>query len=557
MAKKLINDPRNVVRESLEGLVLTQPGTALMKDRLIVVRPEQVVTADNRSSVPVAVISGGGAGHEPAHAGYVAAGMLTAAVSGEVFSSPSVDVVLDCIRAVTGDAGCLVVVKSYTGDRLNFGLAAELARAEGLKVEVVVVADDVAITESDANAGRRGLAGTVLAHKSAGAAAHARRSLEEVAAIARTVSAGLGTIGVGLSGVTVPGASGPGFTLGEDEIEVGLGIHGEPGVRREKLRPADELVAELVQLLITDRQLGAGDRVVALIGSAGATPPMELSIVTRAVAAQLAARGIDLVRVWQGLVMTSLDMAGVSITLLRLPDDEIGSDLLALLDAPTASRAWPGRPPGAIPHLQLVPAPGVVPEPLDATGHDPVVRAAIDAAIRAVLDQEEELTRLDQVVGDGDLGTALARGARAWAAQPVDGSAAEQLRRLSEYARRDIGGTSGPLYAVGLLRAAESLASGASWPDAFAAGVDGVRDLGGASVGDRTMVDALQPAAEAAPDGLDAVVDAAQRGADSTRALRARRGRSSYLGDRVEGHPDPGAVAVTAWLAAVRDALRR
>jgi dihydroxyacetone kinase len=546
-----------VVRESLEGLVLTQPGTALMKDRLIVVRPEQLVTADNRSSVPVAVVSGGGAGHEPAHAGYVAAGMLTAAVSGEVFSSPSVDVVLDCIRAVTGDAGCLVVVKSYTGDRLNFGLAAELARAEGLKVEVVVVADDVAITESDANAGRRGLAGTVLAHKTAGAAAHAGRSLEEVAAIARTVSAGLGTIGVGLSGVTVPGASGPGFTLGEDEIEVGLGIHGEPGVRREKLRPADELVAELVQLIIADRQLGGGDRVVALIGSAGATPPMELSIVTRAVAAQLAARGIELVRVWQGLVMTSLDMAGVSITLLRLPDDEIGSDLLALLDAPTASRAWPGRPPGAIPHLQLVPAPVVVPEPSDATGHDPVVRAAIDAATRAILDQEEELTRLDQVVGDGDLGTALARGARAWAAQPVDGSAAEQLRRLSEYARRDIGGTSGPLYAVGLLRAAESLASGASWPDTFAAGVDGVRDLGGASVGDRTMVDALQPAAEAAPDGLDAVVDAAQRGTHSTRALRARRGRSSYLGDRVEGHPDPGAVAVTAWLAAVRDALRR
>jgi dihydroxyacetone kinase len=204
-----------------------------------------------------------------------------------------------------------------------------------------------------------------------------------------------------------------------------------------------------------------------------------------------------------------------------------------------------------------VPAPGVVPEPLDATGHDAVVRAAIDAATRAILDQEEELTRLDQVVGDGDLGTALARGARAWEAQPVDGSAAEQLRRLSEYARRDIGGTSGPLYAVGLLRAAESLASGASWPDAFAAGVDGVRDLGGASVGDRTMVDALQPAAEAAPDGLDAVVDAAQRGADSTRALLARRGRSSYLGDRVEGHPDPGAVAVTGWLAAVRDALRR
>ena len=340
--KKLINDPHDVVSESLEGLVLSQPGTALLTDRLIVVRRDRVVTEANRATVPVALISGGGAGHEPAHAGYVASGMLTAAVSGEVFASPSVDAVLDGIHAVTGDAGALLIVKSYTGDRLNFGLAAELARAEGLLVEVVVVADDVAILDSDANAGRRGLAGTVLVHKIAGAAAESGRPLPAVAELARTVAAGLGTMGVGLTPVTVPAAGEPSFTLDDDEIELGLGIHGEPGIRREKLRSADLLVAELVERIVADRGLGSGDRVVALVGSAGATPPMELNIVCRALAVELSKRGIELLRLWQGPVMTSLDMAGFSITLLGVADDEQGADILALLDSPTGSLAWPG-----------------------------------------------------------------------------------------------------------------------------------------------------------------------------------------------------------------------
>ena len=355
--KKLINDPQQVVSESLEGLVLSQPGTALLTDRLIVVRRDRVVTEANRATVPVALISGGGAGHEPAHAGYVASGMLTAAVSGEVFASPSVDAVLDGIHAVSGDAGALLIVKSYTGDRLNFGLAAELARAEGLPVEVVVVADDVAILDSDANAGRRGLAGTVLVHKVAGAAAESGRRLPEVAELARTVAAGLGTMGVGLTPVTVPAAGAPSFTLEDDEIELGLGIHGEPGIRREKLRSADVLVAELVERIVVDRGLVSGDRVVALVGSAGATPPMELNIVCRALAAELSEREIGLLRLWQGLVMTSLDMAGCSITLLGVADDEQGADILALLDSPTGSLAWPGGSPGAPPELHLVPVP--------------------------------------------------------------------------------------------------------------------------------------------------------------------------------------------------------
>jgi dihydroxyacetone kinase len=555
VAKKLINDPSDVVREALEGAVLGQPGTALLGDQLILVRADRVVTADNRDQLPVALISGGGAGHEPAHAGYVADGMLTAAVSGEVFASPSVDAILDGIRAVTGTAGSLLIVKSYTGDRLNFGLAAEIARSDGLAVELVVVADDVAITESDANAGRRGLAGTVLVHKVAGAAAAAGRPVAEVAQLARQVAEGLGTIGVGLSGVTVPGADGPGFVLGPDEIEIGLGIHGEPGVARGPLRTADVLVDDLVRRIAADRGLAAGARVVALVGSAGATPPMELQIVTRAVASAVHGLGLELVRLWSGLVMTSLDMAGISVTLLALPAGADGDDLLALLDAPTGSRAWPGGP-AQPPRLLVVPRPaaehGAV---ADAGDHDPQVAAAIEAACRALLAEEAELTRLDQVVGDGDLGSALARGARAWLAEPVTGSAASQLRGLAEHARRVIGGTSGPLYAVGLLQTAEGLARGLDWPDAFRAGVQALMDLGGAVPGDRTMIDALVPAIDGAHDGLDVALSAAREGAAATAVLLARRGRSSYLGDRVQGTPDPGAVAVTVWLAAVRDSM--
>ena len=269
--KKLINDPRQVVRESLEGLVLSQSGTGLLGDDLTVVRTDRVVDDANRGRLPVAVVSGGGAGHEPAHAGYVAAGMLTAAVSGDIFSSPSVDAVLAGIRAVTGEAGCLLVVKSYTGDQLNFGLAAELARAAGLAVEMVVVGDDVAIEASDANAGRRGLAGTVLVHKVAGAAAEAGRPLAEVAALARRVADTVGTMGVGLSAVTLPAVGEPSFVLKPDEIELGLGIHGEPGVSREQHRPADDLVADLVDRICTDRGLARGSRALALVGSAGAT----------------------------------------------------------------------------------------------------------------------------------------------------------------------------------------------------------------------------------------------------------------------------------------------
>ena len=565
--KKLINDPDDVVRESLEGLALTQPGLGLLQDRLIAVRTDAVVTDANRAAVPVAVISGGGAGHEPSHAGYVAEGMLTAAVSGDVFASPSVEAVLDGIRAVTGDAGCLLVVKSYTGDRLNFGMAAEVARAEGLDVRMVVVADDVALADDDTNAGRRGLAGTVLVHKVAGALAAQGASLEEIERAAQGVIDELGTMGVGLAPCIVPASGEPGFELGEGEMELGLGIHGEPGVERTSLAPADEVARTLVERIVADRGLGQGDRVVALVGSAGGTPPMELAIIARAVADQVQRHGLELQRLWAGLVMTSLEMAGASVTLLPVDDER-----LALLDAPTASLAWPGGAVGgvgAVPSFETIPVPAPPREETDAGTPDESVRRAIDAACEALLAARDDLDAADRHVGDGDLGSALARGAKAWTQDPVDGDAEHLLRHLSMLARRDIGGTSGPLYGMLLLRAAESLAgdtrsgdtgsgvtgSKSDWAAAFRAGVDGVRELGGAQPGDGTMVDALAPAADAADDGWDAVIEAATRGAASTVEGTSTKGRASYVGDRAQGYEDPGATAVVLWLTAVRDAL--
>lgn len=439
--KKLINDPTDVVTEALEGAVLTQPGLALLEGRTVAVRRDRVITDENRAQVPVAVLSGGGAGHEPAHAGYVAKGMLTAAVSGGVFASPSVDAVLDGIRAVTGEAGALLVVKSYTGDRLNFGLAAELARAEGLDVEVVVVADDVALTDDDANAGRRGLAGTILVHKVAGALAARGGTLAEVADAARRVAESVGTLGVGLGPASVPGGQ-PGFRLGEDEMELGLGIHGEPGVSRERLPAADDLAELVVERLVTDRGLQRGERLVLLAGNAGATPTMEMMIVVRGAVAALQRRGLEVVRVWQGPVLSSIDMPGCSLTVLGVDDE-----LLALLDAPTGAPAWPGAhtdQPGSAPDTTRVPVPPGAAEDGAVGRPDSGTRAAVDRALSALLDAEPELTRLDAEVGDGDLGQALARGVRAWQASPVDGSASTILRGLSAYVRRAVGGTSGP-----------------------------------------------------------------------------------------------------------------
>ena len=561
--KKLINAAGDVVGDALDGLTRTAAGVARLAGSTTAIRAD---VAAVRAAGLVTLVSGGGAGHEPAHAGYVGDGMLTAAVSGEVFTSPSVDAVLDAIRAVASPGGVLLIVKNYTGDRLNFGLAAELARAEGIESETVVVADDVALA-AEGGAGRRGIAGTVLVHKVAGAAAAAGLGLAEVAARARRAAGAVGTMGVALSPCTVPAAGQPGFFLDDGEVEWGLGIHGEPGVARGTLAAAREVVARLADAIVADRGIAAGGRVAVLVNGLGATPPMELSIMADAAARHLAERDIEVARLWAGNFLTALDMAGASLSLLPVDDE-----LLAALDAPTSAPAWPPGASAAEP--AVVPAPPATREAAGSLdGTDPV-RRALEAVAEVLISARDELTELDREVGDGDMGISLARGAAAILAECPEYPGAEGpgavLRAASATVRRTVGGTSGPLYAVLLLRAASALPatpSAADWAAAFQAGVAGVREVGGAGPGDRTMVDALLPAATtfadqvaagvSGPEALDAAVAAAAAGAAGTSSVRARLGRSSYLGDRVLGHPDPGARAVADWLGAVAAVVRK
>jgi triose/dihydroxyacetone kinase / FAD-AMP lyase (cyclizing) len=481
--------------------------------------------------------------------------------------------VLDAIRAVAGPAGALLIVKNYTGDRFNFGLAAEIARAEGIPIEMVIVADDVALTASGDHAGRRGLAGTVLVHKIAGAAAAAGRPLAEVARIAREVAASLGTMGVALTPCTVPAAGKPGFELADGEIEWGLGIHGEPGVERGAMQPADAIVGRLLEKIVGDLTLQAGERVALLVNNLGGTPSSELNVVASSALRNLTERGVEVERAWAGTFLSALEMAGVSLTLLRVDDERLG-----WLDAVAHTSAWPTLN-GHVAQVSVRRAP-VTPERASGAtlARDATLRRVIEAVCACLLKAEPVLTEMDQRVGDGDLGISLSRGARAVLqeldAYPAEATPGAVLRSMSATLRRVVGGTSGPLYAVMLLRAAATLeeqpgdeAAAKQWAAAFGAGVDGLMELGGAKPGDRTMVDALKPAADALQSALarsetidaalKATVDAATEGTAQTASMHPRRGRSSYVGDRALGHADPGAHAVTLWLAAIRDALAR
>ena len=560
--KKLMNDPRRIVREMLEGVADLSPDIALLDTENVVIRNGLPEPAQRR----VAVISGGGAGHEPAHAGYVGVGMLHAAVVGDVFTSPSVDAVLAAIQAVAGPAGAVLIVKNYTGDRLNFGLAAELARAVGIPCEIIVVADDVALHATVEPERRRGIAGTVLVHKVAGAMAEADAPLQAVALAAQRAASGVGTMGVALGACTVPASGAAGFSLADDEIELGLGIHGEQGVQRAKLRSADELVDALLEAILADRKIGSGDRVALLVNGLGGTPPMELAVVSRRALATLRSRGVVVERAWSGTLLSALEMPGCSLSVL--PVDEAS---LKLLDAATSAPAWPGA--GLLPRARVI-RPVAIGDLVSAERvHSkdtagPLVYAGALACAVALEASEQRLTALASAAGDGDLGLSMSRGAAAVRAIAGDGAAdaSSALAHVAGALRRAIAGSSGPFYAVGLLRAARYIArcetlDAAAWADAFEHGVQAVAELGGAKPGDRTMLDALFPAVTAFKEALaanapiaaawTACVRAAEQGTAATAQMRPRLGRASYLGDRVLGVEDAGAEAVTIWLRAL------
>ncbi len=325
--KKIINNPDWALREMVEGIAAAYPNDVKqLPETTVIVRKDAPV------SNKVGIVSGGGSGHEPAHAGYIGKGMLDAAVSGEVFTSPTPDQVLEAIKAVDSGKGVFLVIKNYTGDVINFEMAAELAEAEGIEVEKVVVNDDVAVEDSSFTTGRRGIAGTVFVHKITGAIAEQGGSLQEVKAVAEKVVENVRSMGMALTSCVVPAAGKPSFQLDDDEMEIGIGIHGEPGIERKEMATAHAIAKELTEKVLNDRDFSGSD-VAVMVNGLGATPEMELFIVNKSVQEILKEKGIKVYKTYVGEYMTSLEMAGCSVSLLKL-DDEIKSLLNAESSAP-------------------------------------------------------------------------------------------------------------------------------------------------------------------------------------------------------------------------------
>ena len=532
-----------LVNDAIDGLMAASGGRLARLEGDPGIR---VVLRAEIDAGKVAVVSGGGSGHEPAHAGFVGPGLLSAAVCGDVFASPSVDAVLAGILAVTGAAGCLLVVKNYAGDRLNFGLAAERARALGHRVETVIVSDDIALPGAKQP---RGIAGTLFVHKVAGHAAQAGLPLEDVAARARHAAASVKSLGIAVSTCTIPGSP-RSERLGEGQAELGLGIHGEPGIERIALPEASDLARMMAERL--DEAVARADRLALLVNNLGSTSALEMQVLTRAVLATDLGRRVRLI-VGPAPLMTALDMHGASLSVLPLDDQ-----LEAALAEPVSPPAWPGTVRIAPPVLRAVPD-GLAGE-VFAPSHDAVTAARIGAVARALIAAEPALNALDAKVGDGDAGTTFAGAARAVLAdldRLPQAEPAALCRALAERIGRAVGGSSGVLGSIFFAAAAAAFEDGAAWPDALRQGLGRVQSYGGANPGDRTLLDALIPAVEALKGGdLRAAAAAARAGAEATAGMdRAGAGRSSYLAAAdLAGVQDPGAAGVAEAFAALAGA---
>jgi dihydroxyacetone kinase len=535
MIQQFINAKETLVTEAIDGLLRTGGGRLARLDGYPHIK---VVVRTDWTKDRVALVSGGGSGHEPSHAGFVGQGMLTAAVCGDVFASPSVDAVLAGILAVTGEAGCLIIVKNYTGDRLNFGLAVERARAFGRKVAMIIVDDDVALPDLPQ---ARGVAGTLFVHKIAGALAERGADLEAVAAAAQDVIDGVVSIGMSLDTCTVPGSQ------KEDRIqpgraELGLGIHGEAGIEQVDFSGARAAMGMVVERLAP--HLGEGEN-VALLNNLGSTTPLEMSILAEELARSSLGGRVRWM-VGPAPLMTSLDMHGFSVSLLPATPERIE----ALSDV-VAPHAWPGLL--ALGEVAVRPLPdGLSPIQPVPTPH-PARRALIGRCCRALIAAEADLNALDARAGDGDTGSTLATAARALigALDRLPLADPTQLyRAIGNELSQTMGGSSGVLLAIFFAAAGDASSGGKNWIGAFQSGLERVMQVGGAAPGHRTMIDALAPALAALPQGVQAAARAAREGADATAGMtRARAGRASYLSaDRLQGHNDPGAEAVARLL---------
>jgi ATP-dependent dihydroxyacetone kinase len=532
---QFINTKETLVVDSIDGLLRSAGGNNLARlDGYPAIKV--VLRTDHKPDKKVAIIAGGGSGHEPAHAGFVGPGLLTAAVCGEVFASPSVDAVFAAIMAVTGKAGCLVIFKNYTGDRLNFGLAVEKARALGRKVEVVIVKDDIALPNIPQP---RGIAGVLLVEKIAGHFAEKGLPLAKVAAIAQKAADGLVSLGIALTSCTLPGI-GREDRIPQGKAELGLGIHGEPGVEIVTFGSAARAAAMVADKLFAS--VKKASKYALLINNLGSTTPLETGLIANEVLNGKHGKKIKLV-CGPATLVSSLDMHGFSLSLLPL-----NADFEIALLSPASPLVWPGVKVHVAP--KLVKLPNEMKGNVYKASRNDELAALVKKACAILESAESKLNALDARVGDGDTGSTIATAARHIAGNLEKMPLAKPdqfFAAVSDSMSRSMGGSSGVLLAI--FFAAASQATGKSWPDALKAGLARMMEYGGAKPGDRTMIDALAPALEALPD-LAKSAKRARAGADATaHMLHARAGRSTYVSaDKLKGFNDPGAEAVALLL---------
>ncbi|KUI25320.1 dihydroxyacetone kinase family protein [Mycobacterium sp. GA-2829] len=536
MQRYFLDSPETFLSDAVRGFVAANPDIEWHRDPGFLAR--RTPTPPGR----VAVLSGGGSGHEPMHAGLIGAGLLDAACPGPIFTSPNALQIAGATRHVHSDAGVLHIVKNYTGDMMNFQIARDIARDEGIETDVVVVADDVASESDDGGPGRRGTGATIVVEKVCCAAAADGAALADVAALGRRVAESARSMSVALDPCTVPGSDQPSFDLGPDEMEIGIGIHGESGTERTGWRPAAETVRMLLERILGSLGAGAGEKVIVVLNGLGSTHPLELHLVFGHVLAQLRDAGLQVVRSLVGTMVTALDMRGASVTVVRA-DDEI----VRLWDAPTDAPAWPrlaAQEPGALVDTTLA-------EPDDALASGAEC-GWLTSFVERVRSSIDDLTALDRQVGDGDFGVNMSAALGRFEL-PLRGSDAEVLDAIARSYFVRSGGTSGAVFGTLFRELSKAFADTDDFRDALASGtkaaLESVVDLGGAEVGDNTVVDALHPANEALQQGdpVSAAAQAAADGAESTRDRVARKGRASYVGEAARGAVDPGALVVS-WL---------
>ena len=535
------NDRNDLVVESMAGAVYSSNTLARLKgapEIKVLLRSDWDKAQDGKKQV--ALISGGGSGHEPAHGGFVGKGMLTAAVLGDVFASPGVDAILAAILSVVGEAGCLLIIKNYTGDRIAFGLAAEKAKAAGHKVEMVVVGDDVSLDVAHP----RGIAGTLFIHKIAGAMAERGASLNDIYAEAIATADIIASYGVSLTSCTIPGSAKV-EAIPAGEMELGLGIHGEPGAKKAPVTTVAAMIATMVDEI--DKNLPKEGEVAVLVNNLGAVSNLEMGVVIKSLMDSALSKRIGLI-IGPHHLMTSLDMNGFSLSCLPMNTAKKDFLLYPVPDIP----AWS---PGVVPAMKEFDLPeGII--PTYAASENPGVYKTIKKVCDTLIAAEDELNLMDRAVGDGDTGTTFAKGAKKIVAE-LDSLPLNHPRELSlalgELLSQSVGGSSGILLSIFFTATATSMTNDEPWSShAIAKGIDGVMHYGGAKLGERTMLDAMIPAMEAWDNGLGAATRAAEAGVENTKNIeKTDAGRSSYVpGDKLRGRADPGAYAIALVLKA-------